>query len=221
MVQGCLNLALKKWKLVWEARIRSYKSFSGQSWWEFGKKGPANTGKRYLGFGNFARWLRFAGTVSRIMCTIWWRHGRRNHHVGHSTTCTNIGHMFKKRRFWKLQCIKLLDMWTMPKSHASQEESTRDIRACRRLLGSWKRLHELIASLSHQNVRQSCWGKLVCSFYCKSYTRNPKVSLAKRSLIITDTKRKGRQDRRKYCAAAWALATLRIILQIREEKASK
>ena len=30
---------------------------------------------------NFHHWLRYAEIVLRVMCTKWWRHERRNHHV--------------------------------------------------------------------------------------------------------------------------------------------
>ena len=54
MMQGCLNLVAKRWIFVWEARMRSYESFLGQSWWEFEKNRPATTGKRPLCLDDFS-----------------------------------------------------------------------------------------------------------------------------------------------------------------------
>ena len=54
MVQECLNLVWKRWKLVWEARKRSHESSLGQSWWELGENRPTNTGKRALHLDDFS-----------------------------------------------------------------------------------------------------------------------------------------------------------------------
>ena len=54
MVQRCLNLVMKRWKLAWEARIRSCKCSLSKVDESSGKNRPASTGKRAPRFDDFS-----------------------------------------------------------------------------------------------------------------------------------------------------------------------
>ncbi len=75
-MQRCLNLVMKRWKSVWEARSHSHERALGQSWWELGKTYPANTEKRPFHFDGISSLTALCGhcitcNVHRIMTS--WR----------------------------------------------------------------------------------------------------------------------------------------------------
>ena len=68
-IQRCLNLVLKRWKFLWEARIHSYECALGQSWWELGKNHPASTGNKSFHFDGFPSLTTLCR--DHIMCNVY------------------------------------------------------------------------------------------------------------------------------------------------------
>ena len=184
MVHGSLNLVLRSWKLVWEARIRFYKCFSGQSWWEFGKNRPANTGKRALRFDGFS--LLTTLYEGCIVCNVhskmtsWEKISLR---IG-LATCLRKEHS---------GCFKVLNYWIC--------------RPCKNLIQVKKSQHEILEPVgafwwleidSMDWLRDAPYTRTfvraveaklyvrppdyIIREFGKSYTCSPKVSLTKQSL---------------------------------------